>query len=83
MENLYKVGGSLKSLAKAKKFLWAALVEPTLNLFKNCRRKTAKKFCKYLEKHRSRIVNYEQLSSDKICSIGSGALESTVKQIEG
>ncbi|TAG21478.1 MAG: ISKra4 family transposase, partial [Oscillatoriales cyanobacterium] len=28
------------------------------------------------------IVNYEQLSSDKICSIGSGAVESAVKQID-
>jgi hypothetical protein len=82
IENLYKVGGSLKSLAKAKNFLWEGQVESTLNLFKNCRRKTAKNFCKYLEKHRSRIVNYEQLSSDKICSIGSGAVESTVKQID-
>ncbi len=82
MENLYKVGGSLKSLAKAKEFLWAGRVEPTLNLFKNCRIKTAKNFCKYLEKHRSPMVNYEQLSSDKICSIGSGAVESAVKQID-
>ncbi len=82
IENLYKVGGSLKSLAKAKNFLWEGQVESTLNLFKNCRRKTAKNFCKYLEKHRSRIVNYDQLSSDKICSIGSGAVESTVKQID-
>ena len=82
MENLYKVGGSLKSLAKAKEFLWQGRVEPTLSLFKYCRKKTGKNFCKYLEKHRSRIVNYEQLSSDKICSIGSGAVESTVKQID-
>ncbi len=77
MENLYKVGGSLKSLAKAKEFLWQGRVEPTLNLFKYCRKKTAKNFCKYLEKHRSRIVNYEQLSSDKICSprLGSGGID--------
>jgi hypothetical protein len=40
------------------------------------------KWYNYLEKHRSRIVNYEQLSQDKICSIGSGAVESTVKQID-
>ncbi len=77
------MGGSLKSLAKAKKFLWEGQVESTLNLFKNSRKKNAKKFCKYLEKHRYRIVNYEQLSEKKICSIGSGAVESTVKQIEG
>ena len=34
IENLYKVGGSLKRLAKAKEFLWQGLVEPTLDLFK-------------------------------------------------
>jgi len=72
----------LKRLAKAKEFLWKGLVEPTLDLFKYCRQKTAQNFCKYLEKHRYRIVNYEQLSQDKICSIGSGAVESTVKQID-
>ena len=82
IENLYKVGGSLKRLAKAKEFLWQGRVDPTLDLFKYGLKKTAQNFCKYLEKHRSRIVNYEQLSEDKICSIGSGAVESTVKQID-
>ena len=77
MENLYKVGGSLKRLAKAKEFLWQGLVESTLDLFKYGRQKTAQNFCKYLEKHRSRIVNYEQLSEDKICSprLGSGGID--------
>ena len=72
----------MKRLAKAKEFLWQGRVEPTLDLFKYGRQKKAQNFCKYLEKHRSRIVNYEQLSEDKICSIGSGAVESTVKQID-
>ena len=72
----------MKRLAKAKEFLWQGRVEPTLDLFKSGRKKNAQNFCKYLEKHRSRSVNYEQLSEDKICSIGSGAVESTVKQID-
>ena len=72
----------MKRLAKAKDFLWQGQVEPTLDLFKSGRTKIAQNFCKYLEKYRSRIVNYEQLSEDKICSIGSGAVESTVKQID-
>ena len=72
----------MKRLTKAKEFLWQGRVEPTLELFKSDRKKTAKNFCKYLEKHRYRIVNYEQLSEDQICSIGSGAVESTVKQID-
>lgn len=82
IENLYKVGGSLKRLAKAKEFLWQGQIDRTLDLFKSNPKKTALNFCNYLEKHRYRIVNYEQLSQDKICSIGSGAVESTVKQID-
>jgi hypothetical protein len=59
IENLYKVGGPLKRLAKANEFLWHGRVEPTLDLFKYGREKTAQNFCKYLlEKHRFRIVNY-------------------------
>lgn len=32
--------------------------------------------------HRHRIVNYEHFSTQSICSIASGAVESTVKQID-
>jgi hypothetical protein len=35
-----------------------------------------------LEKHRLRIVNEEQLSTQKVCFGGSGAVESAVKQID-
>lgn len=38
-------------------------------------------FCKYLKKHRLRIINYHYFQSSQICSIGSGAVESAVKQI--
>jgi hypothetical protein len=70
IENLYKVGGSLKRLAKAKELLWQGQLDRTLDLFKLSRKKVAQNFCNYLEKHRSRIVNYEQLSKQQICSIG-------------
>ena len=76
------MGGSLKRLAKAKELLWKGQIDLTLDLFKLSRKKIAQNFCNYLEKHRSRIVNYEQLSKQQICSIGSGAVESTVKQID-
>ncbi|WP_333069177.1 MULTISPECIES: hypothetical protein [unclassified Microcoleus] len=33
------------------------------------------------EKHKERIINYEVCSRDGICSIGSGAVESGIKQI--
>lgn len=35
----------------------------------------------YLEKHRSRIVNYSYYQAEQVCSIGSGAVESAIKQI--
>jgi hypothetical protein len=35
-----------------------------------------------LETHRHRIVNYDYYQSEGICSIGSGAIESTIKQID-
>jgi hypothetical protein len=39
-------------------------------------------FCQYLETHRHRIVNYDYYQTEGICSIGSGAIESTIKQID-
>lgn len=35
-----------------------------------------------METHRERIVNYGYYQEEQICSIGSGAVESTVKQID-
>lgn len=33
-------------------------------------------------KHRARIINYEYHQGEQICSIGSGSVESAVKQID-
>ena len=35
----------------------------------------------YLRKHCHRIVNYGYYQAEEICSIGSGAVESAIKQI--
>jgi hypothetical protein len=35
----------------------------------------------YLQKHRHRIPDYWYFQTEQICSIGSGAVESSVKQI--
>jgi hypothetical protein len=80
-ENLYKVGGSLKRLKQAENLLWSGLVEETLALFSICRGKKFQNFCAYIKKHSSRIVNYEYYQAEGICSIGSGAVESAIKQI--
>lgn len=81
-ENLYKVGGSVKRLKKAESLLWKGKREETQKLFLNLSRPQAQKFCNYLSKHSHRIVDYNHYYSNHICSIGSGAVESTIKQID-
>ncbi len=81
MENLHKVGGSLKRLAQAEQLLWQGKVDETRALFDPLSKKQAQDFCKYIRKHRHRIVNYGYYQSEKICSISSGAVESGIKQI--
>ena len=80
-ENLYKVGGSLKRLATMEALLWQGQVEEAKAELANCRRKQARNFEAYLSRHRSRIINYAYYQAEQICSIGSGAVESAVKQI--
>jgi hypothetical protein len=80
-ENLYKVGGSLKRLKKAESLLWQGQVEQAKALFADCQRKQARNFEAYLGKHGNRIVNYAHYQAEQLCSIGSGAVESAVKQI--
>ena len=82
MENLNKVGGSIKRLKEAENLLWFGKVDETIELILPLKKKSAKNFCNYLESHRHRIINYGYYQQEQICSIGSGAVESTVKQID-
>lgn len=82
-ENLYKVGGSMNRLKEAEILLWQGQVDAAKALFVECQRPEARKFEAYLNKHRHRIVNYEYYQAEQLCSIGSGAVESAVKQIGG
>jgi hypothetical protein len=81
-ENLYKVGGSLKRLKQAETKLWEGQVDEAVATFSNCHRKQAHNFCAYLTKHRHRLVNYKLFQQQRFSSIGSGAVESAVKQID-
>ena len=81
VENLHKVGGSIKRLHQAEALLWQGQVQAALELFNECQRKQAKNFCEYLRKHQHRIVNYEYFQAEGLYSIGSGAVESAIKQI--
>ena len=82
VENLYKVGGSNKRIHQGKKLLWQGKVDETLALFSPLKKKQAQNFCTYLENHRERIINYDYYQTEQICAIASGAVESTVKQID-
>jgi hypothetical protein len=82
MENLHKVGGSNQRLFAARELLWYGKVNETIKLFSDCSLKQAENFCAYLEKHRHRIINYYYFQAEQICSIGSGSIESTIKQID-
>lgn len=81
-ENLYKIGGSVKRLKQAEAKLWHGQVDEAIAYFVNCHRKQARNFCAYLAKHRHRLVNYRSFQEQQLSSIGSGAVESAVKQID-
>lgn len=80
-ENLHKVGGSIKRLKAAETCLWQGQVQSAIALFVNLKKKSDQNFISYLKKHSERIVNYKYFDQQGLCSIGSGAVESAVKQI--
>ncbi len=80
-ENIYKIEADSELLKKLETLLWKGLVEETLNLLDEVKPSVAEKFVKHLTKHRQRLTNYQQVQLQQISSIGSGAVESAVKQI--
>ena len=80
VENLNKVGGSLKRLKRVENFLWSGEIEPALAEFKSFKRPSVINFQRYLNKHRTRIPDYSLYQELGIC-IGSGSVESTIKRI--
>jgi hypothetical protein len=82
MENLEKVGGSQQRLSQARALLWHGKVVQTLTLLAECQSHSAQCFRDYLTRHQHRIPNYDYLQAEQVCSIGSGAVESTIKQID-
>ena len=80
VENLNKVGGSIKRLKKIENYLWLGEIELALNEFKTNKRPSVINFQRYLNKHRDRIPDYSLYQELGIC-IGSGSVESTIKRI--
>lgn len=79
-EHLYELGGSIKRLKEVEALLWKGDVDEAISKFSSCQSKLAINFVKYLNDHRSRIVNYGYFQAEGI-SIGSGPVESSIKQI--
>ena len=82
MENLEQVGGSEARLTQVRAHLWKGKVEQALAEFDDWQHSRVDNFKNYLKRHRHRIVNYDYHQAEGI-SIGSGAVESTVKQFAG
>ena len=80
VENLGKVGGSKQRLDAVETCLWQGDVEGAVKLFDDWKHERVDNFMAYLRKHRHRIVNYSYYQAEGI-SIGSGEIESTVKQL--
>ena len=80
VENLGKVGGSQQRLDAVEAFLWQGDVDSVIQQFNDWQHERVSTFIAYLNKHRHRIVNYGYYQAEGL-SIGSGAIESTVKQI--
>jgi hypothetical protein len=79
-EHLYNVGGSLRRLTKVEDLLWQGAVDEAISLFEGCKFKRAINFVDYLRDHRHRIPEYGYLQQQGL-TIGSGSVESTIKQI--
>ena len=80
IENLHKVGGSLKRLRRVESQLWQGSTVEAIAEFVGFRGKESENFPNYLRKHQSRILNYQNYQNLGI-DIGSGAVESLIKQI--
>lgn len=80
VEHLGKVGGSQRRLNAVEQWLWQGNVDQAIKLFQGWQHQRVSTFIAYLDKHRHRIVNDADYQAEGI-SIGSGAVESTVKQV--
>jgi hypothetical protein len=80
MENLYKIGGSLKRLKRLEGYLWQGLAAEAIAELSSVRSDKVDNFVAYLGKHRARIPDY-QLYQELGFDIGSGSVESKIKQM--
>ena len=79
-ENLHKVGGSLNRLNQVETYLWHGKIDEGIAAFADWDAPQVINFRAYLENHCSRIPDYADYQKQGI-TIGSGAVESTIKQL--
>lgn len=81
VENLYKTNLSAEQKLEIKKLLWHGKFDETIDKLESWQDVEVTNFLAYLRKHKYRIHNYYYFQCEGI-SIGSGAVESLVKQID-
>jgi hypothetical protein len=79
VENLGTVGGSGQRLDVMESLLWESKVDLAIEQFQDWKHERVNTFVAYLRKHQHRIINYNYYQAEGV-SIGSGAVESTIKQ---
>jgi hypothetical protein len=80
-ENLYKVAATPEQLAAIASELWEGKVSVAKRMLGDINTDSAKRFSGYLERHTGRIPNYRYYQMEGL-PIGSGPVESLVKQID-
>ncbi len=80
MENLHKVPCTHSQLAQVRYYLWQGRLANAIHYLNQHKYRGSNGLIQYLRKHQSRIINY-QARQAKGGSVGSGAVESLVKQI--
>lgn len=81
-ENLFKLSSDAIDREQIEAQLWKGEVSAALAELEVCPSDETERFRNYLLKHQHRIPNYNYYATEELCSIGSGAVESLVKQID-
>ncbi len=80
-ENLHKIETNKSTKEQLEAYLWMGQFSEAMKLLKSAQPVGGTNLIRYLKKHRQRLINYHSFQHEQICSIGSGAVESAVKQI--
>ena len=80
-ENLYKVNATAEQLEAISSALWEGRLSTAKRLLDDINTDNAKRFSAYLDRHTGRIPNYRYYQMEGL-PIGSGPVESLVKQID-